>query len=660
MNVFRLALLAAFAPASLAGAQPQPTNSVSEPPHELQQVEVPTASAPAHTLDSADVTAFFDGLVPMQLERSDIAGATVLVVQNGQVLLAKGYGYTNWKTKKPVDPTTSIFRLASISKLFTWISIMQLEEQGKVDLDADVNRYLDFKIRPAFDKPITLRNLMTHTPGFEDVWRDNLVSDPEKSPSLRDFLIKNQPKRIYPPGVVAAYSNYGGGLACYIVQRISGEPFEQYVQEHIFTPLGMTHSSFYQPLPSRLELERSEGYHNNTEAPSLGFEFYSPVGAGALSSTAADIGRFGQALLNGGELDGQRILRPDTIAAMWTPQFSTSDRLPALCLGFYQMRYNHLTWVGHEGDLIAFHSLFAVEPTHKLVLFVSYNSAGEKEKVRAEVLSMFTDRYFPAETNRKFINVSSQEAKSIEGYYLETDRPDSTRSAILNPTQNGHHATVNEDGTLSVSGMEDLRGHSIHWKPVDKDLWQQEGGQKHLFVIRDGASRVLRLAYDAPYMQYERMPWYEDSAFVFAAIKICLGVMAMVMLAPIIRLVQRVCFRKRLRPAPQPGTQWLPWNTQLLAWLWSILFSVVIGFVYLCPDLTLMRSDWEREFWLVNAATALALVLSLVAVISSPLIWRRTELRRITKLKFSLVALSSLVLSWFAVHYHFIGSVTRY
>src|SRR5580693_7728173 len=204
--------------------------------------ETPSAtnSLPAaHPLEKADLAAFFDGLVPLQMERSDVAGATVLVMKDGKELLKKGYGYSDLTKKAAVDPDTTMFRLASISKLFTWVSVMQLAEQGKLDIAAHVNNYLDFEIAPAFGKPITLRNLMTHTGGFEEVLHDVLMTDPKKAAPLREFLIENQPHRIFPPGEVPAYSNYGVGLAGYIVQRASGEPFEKYVEEHIFQPLGM-------------------------------------------------------------------------------------------------------------------------------------------------------------------------------------------------------------------------------------------------------------------------------------------------------------------------------------------------------------------------------------------------------------------------------------
>ena len=451
-----------------------PKAQTSAPSPSLQPMAAsPTVQPGAHPLDSADLEAFFDGILPLQLERSDIAGASVLLMKDGNVLLEKGYGYADLKSKRPVDPNSTIFRLASISKLFTWVSIMQLEEQGKLNLDTDVNRYLDFQIRLAFNKPITLRDLMTHTGGFEETVDDIILRDPKKTVSLRDYLIANQPMRIFPPGEVPAYSNYGVGLASYIVQRASGEPFEQYVQEHIFAPLGMTHSSFYQPLQKPLANLPSEGYRSDTTKPTVGFEFFNPVGAGGISSTAADMGRFGQALLNGGSLDGKSILKPETLAAMWTPQFRASDQLPALCMGFYQDWRNDLRWIGHEGDLIAFHSLFFVEPQQKIVLFVAYNSAGGGAQPRPEIIRYFSDRYFPGAPKVEFLKTPASQLSEINGQYEASRRGETTKLKVLSLFSQ-RKATVDKDGILTVEDFKDLRGHPIKWKPIGKDLWQAE------------------------------------------------------------------------------------------------------------------------------------------------------------------------------------------
>ena len=619
---------------------------------------VGNAPVPEHTLDQADLTAFFDGIFPLQLERSDIGGASVLVMKDGKVLLEKGYGYSDVKAKKPVDPASTIFRLASISKLFTWVSVMQLEEQGKLNLDTDIDQYLDFKIRPAFNKPITLRNLMTHTGGFEETLDDIILTDPKKIVSLRDYLIKNQPMRIYPPGEIPAYSNYGVGLASYIVQRVSGEPFEQYVQEHIFWPLGMTHSSFRQPLEKTLEKLPSEGYRNNTTKPPVGFEIFNPVGAGGISSSAGDMGRFGQALLNGGELDGKRILKPETLALMWTPQFQASKQLPPICMGFYQDWRNQLRWIGHEGDLIAFHSLFFVEPTQKVVLFVSYNSAGGGGLPRPEIIDFFSDRYFPGAPAVQFLKTSAGELKAIEGTYESTRRDDTTKFKLSNLFSQ-RTASVNKDGVLTIENARDLRGHKIKWKPIGRDLWQAEDEQQRVFAIRDANDQVVRLAVDFPGVQMQRVPWYENKAWVTIALGASLLVLLLVVIASLVRTWRRLFQRRRTRPAPQPGTIWLTTAPRLAAFVWIALTGTLVGyFMATGDDLMPPTPAWFKWFALENFVAMVAIVISTLAIIAGIKAWGR-RLRFITRLKFSIVALACAFLSWFAIHWHVIGPTHR-
>ena len=620
---------------------------------------VPQNPSSAHTLTPDDLETFFDGILPLQLERSDIAGASVLVMKDGNVLLQKGYGFADVKTKKPVDPSTTIFRLASISKLFTWISVMQLVEQGKLDLDADVNRYLDFRIRLAFNKPITLRNLMTHTGGFEESINDIILTDPKKAVSLRDDLIRNQPIRLFPPGEIPAYSNYGVGLASYIVQRASGMPFEQYVQDEIFDPLGMTHSSFHQPLEKRLEYTDSLGYRSNTTKPPVGFEIFNPVGAGGVSSSAADMGRFGQALLNGGELDGKRILKPETLAQMWMPQFRASDQLPPICMGFYQDWRNDLRWIGHEGDLIAFHSLFFVEPQQKLVLFVSYNSAGGGSQPRPEIINFFSDRYFPGASRPAFLKTAAKDLKDIEGEYVATRRADSTRLRILN-LFGQRAAAVDKDGALTIENWKDLRGHPVKFKPIGKDLWQAEDEQDRIFAIRGGHNRIVRLAIDFPGVQFERVAWYANWNLLLPAISISVGVCVLVLLATLLRVGRRVLMRRRPKLIPQPGTIWLPFAPRTAAIVWTLFVaSLATFFMVKGNDLMPPTQEWYRWFEVMNWVTGLAILFSLFAVVSAIRIWWRPHIRRITMIKFTLVGAACLILSLLSVYYHLIGPAHR-
>jgi CubicO group peptidase (beta-lactamase class C family) len=615
---------------------------------------------PAHPLERADLEAFFDGIIPLQLERSDVAGASVLVMKDGQVLLEKGYGYADLKAGKPVNPDSTIFRLASISKLFTWVSIMQLEEQGKVNLDTDVNQYLDFQIRPAphsvSDKPITLRNLMTHTSGFEESSSDVILVDAKKAVTLRDYLIQNQPNRLFPPGQIPAYSNYGVGLASYIVQRVSREPFEQYVQRHIFAPLGMIHSSFQQPLPKDLASLPSEGYRGNTTKAAVGFEIFNPVGAGGISSTASDMGRFGQALLNGGTLDGKTILKPETLALMWTPQFQASPQLPPQCMGFYQDWRNHLRWIGHEGDLIAFHSLFFVEPTQKLVLFVSYNSAGGGDQPRPEIIHFFSDRYFPGAPKVEYLKSFPAEMRQIAGTYVTTRRADSTKLAPGNLFEQ-RSVTVDKDGVLHIEHSRDLRGHPIRWRAVGKDLWQAEGEQARVFAIRDEKGGVARIAVAFPGVQYQRVPWYEKAVYVLSIGAVCLAQLLIVVIASLVSFILWLRGKKR---NPKPRALSLTAGPRLAACVWILLLGAMGGFALSLGDDTLPPNpDWYLWFDVLNWATGLAILLSLWATIAGLRVVLRKELFVLTRVKFAVVAVACLFLTWFAVHWNLIGPSHR-
>src|SRR5579884_4536151 len=245
---FALPVAAILAGAGLAAAPPRPARAPA------------VANSNAPQLTAGDLAVFLDGIVPLQLQRDDIAGAAVAVVAGGKVLFERGYGYADYAKRIPVSPQTTLFRPGSISKLFTWTSVMQLVQEGKLDLDADVNQYLDFRIPSAFGRPITLRDLMTHTPGFEEADKDLILIRPGPIPSLGAYLTAHLPRRIFPPGEIPAYSNYGAALAGYIVQRVSGERLADYIQHNIFDPLHMTGASFEQPLPGPLAAQMSQGY----------------------------------------------------------------------------------------------------------------------------------------------------------------------------------------------------------------------------------------------------------------------------------------------------------------------------------------------------------------------------------------------------------------
>ncbi len=288
------------------------------------------------SLTADDVGAFLDGLMPQEIEHADIAGAVVAVVKDGKLLFDKGYGYADVAKKTPVSPETTLFRPGSISKLFTWTSVMQQVELGKLDLDRDVNDYLDFKIPPAFGKPITLRNIMTHTTVLKKPPKICLWIREQDLRPTGEYLRVHMPARIFPPGATPAYSNYATTMAAYIVERVSGQNFNDYVEEHIFKPLNMKYATFRQPLPDALKpiyVQRLHSRLRRTEA----LRIVQVAPAGSLAASAVDMTHFMIAHLQNGKYGDAQILKPETAIQMHARQQGVwPPSMNAMCLGFYE------------------------------------------------------------------------------------------------------------------------------------------------------------------------------------------------------------------------------------------------------------------------------------------------------------------------------------
>lgn len=442
-------------------------------------------AAPAMT--AQDAQTFFDSLVPYAIHRGDIAGGVVVVVKDGQILFAQGYGYADVARRKPVIADQTLFRPGSVSKTFTWTAVMQLVGEGKIDLDADVNRYLDFKIPEKFGKPITMRDLMTHTPGFEDTLADEFLSSPKQLFPIGEYVKKHIPARIFPPGEIVAYSNYGATLAGYIVERLSGEEFNQYVADHIFKPLGMNHSTFAQPLPASLAPDMSVGYKSASNKQTIPFESIEIGPAGSLTSSGTDMAHFMIAHLDNGQYDGASILSPATIALMHSPQSKMAPGMNGYDLGFYQENRNGLRIIGHAGDTVAFHSDMHLLLDKHVGLFMSFNSggkAGEVGKVRTVLFRDFLDRYFPyAPPQEQTVANPKPDAARVAGWYLGSRRIVSGLKLLYALTQT--NVTANPDGTVQFAELTDLSGTPRTWREVGPLTYREVGGQTHTKFVTD-------------------------------------------------------------------------------------------------------------------------------------------------------------------------------
>lgn len=484
---------------------------------EGQTVGIPATSADPAVLDSSDVNAWLDERLPGALRDNKIAGATVSVVNDGEIVTTRGYGDavvgTGDSAAVPVDPERHLFRIGSVSKLITATAVMQLVESGSINLDVDIDNYLDFDLPRRFDEPITMRHLLTHTPGFEERI-GGMIGAEGTSADLRHALVTDPPEQIYRPGTMPAYSNYGNSLAGYIVERVSGVPFEDYVDENIFDRLGMTSSSFRQPLPADLAERVSNGYMLSSD-PAAAFEVVSTPPAGSVSASAPDMARFMLAHL-GEPVGDTPMLDPATLELMHQPGLDASSlgtlaAGPRMTLGFFDESRNGRRILGHGGDTLLFHSHLQIYPEEGAGFFVSLNSTGTSplanHLLRQDLFNAFADRYFPPTgevNNRPATELPAaaddpgtvQRAAMAAGTYVSSRAIESnfmTVASLIGQTT----VSVQDDGRLLVSPRP-LSDQPAVYEEIEPWVWRQVDGQSVL-AMRAVDGKVDAISFDSAF-----------------------------------------------------------------------------------------------------------------------------------------------------------------
>lgn len=645
-----LAALAALAipAAAQSPAQLQPTKTTSA----VLPAQTPaTAATPstAHDLTKSDVDAWLDGYMPYALKAGGIPGAVVVVVKDGQPLTQRGFGYSDVKAKTPVDPENTLFRPGSVSKLFTWTAVMQQVQAGKINLDADINTYLDFKIPPYQGKPVTVRDLMTHTPGFAETVKYLILFGKKAPVPLRDALLRSKPEQIYAPGSMPAYSNYGATLAGYIVQRVSGEPFEQYVQRHIFAPLGMNHSSFQQPLPANLDGLMSKAYKPGSSEPQP-YEVIAMSPAGALASSGADMGKFMIAQLN----NGGPLLNPATATLMHSTANKPFSALPGMALGFYHEDRNGLNIVGHGGDTVFFHSDLHLFLDKNVGLYISMNSVGvhaAAQALREELLQQFADRYFPApEQNLPTLSTAKADGQAISGHYVSSRASGFNflrLVALLGETK----VAVDKDGNLVVSSITDPSGNPRTWREVGHWVWQDTNGKDLLQAIPDGKGGVKMFSITpyAPIIEFLPAPASLNSGWILPVAGIAILIMLIAAIGwPTVALVR---WRYKYKSDMTGRPLLLHRLTRATAWLFvAVLVGWVIIFSYLESDLAAFDDSLDIWMRLLQLLLIGAIVGTVVAIWNAWTVTTAPGRHRFATFWSILIALAAAFLVWCALN----------
>ena len=628
-----LVVVALLASLSLLTACGSTSSSASLPPREPPSGE--------HQLTAEDVNAWLDGKLPDALKNGDIPGAVVTVVKDGQVVTTRGYGWadTGASGGQPVavDPQTSLFRVASISKIPTSIAAMQLVEQGKVDLDADISAYLDFEIERRFDEPLTLRHLLTHSAGFDE--KGSLT----KTTDLEAYVKNDPPAQVFAPGTTPGYSNYGMALAGYIVQRVSGQPFETYVREHVLEPAGMTTSTYEQPLPAGLAGSLGPGYTSTGEEVS--FELMGDFPAGSLTVSAPDFAAFMNAQLS----RSPKLLREETWEQMWSPglgeeRLGNRAKAGEMGLGYFDLSRHGRRVVGHGGDIEGWHSQFELYPEEKTGIFISYNGDGNgsdsSNNLREDLAQGFADRYFPGDAVKASGSKDSAErARQVAGSYVPSRTFWTTFLSAWMPAYSSVSIEHTGDGKLKVD--------KTQYVEVEPWVWRQVDGRGAIAAqVKDG--KVVSLSQEPAFTLLPTTLLQQALVPVFG---VCLVLLLVVTVAWPVGALRR---RRALKRGQEVGAP-VPWLTRVARGGGGLALAAQLTWIsLLVVIMTNSSTITDGSFtWLIPVARCAQVLqaLGVVAVIPAAAdlviaLRRRAGWRRATM---SAVLLAALVaLAWWA------------
>lgn len=616
-------------------------------------------------IDPHEIAAFADDFFSTHMEAMHVPGAVFVVVEDGQIVLSRGYGYADLESNKPVIPEQTLFRVGSVSKLFTATAAMQLYEQGRLDLHEDINTYLvRFKIPATYPEPVTVAHLLTHGAGFDSRTIGTVSRSEAELPTLGDHLAVRRPPRVRPAGTVISYSNYGIALAGYVVEVVSGMPFEQYVRQHILQPLEM-HQSSFRPHPD-VAGDPAIGYLY--QPPDIyrpaQLEYLNLPPVGQLTATAMDMANFMIAQLQHGRFKNTRILEEATARQMQQRQFAHHPRLPGWCYGFNENFTNGRRTIGHAGGISGIWSYLLLVPGEQTGFFVSQNGGGDF--LAPALVEAFMDEFFPGSAQTSDAPVQrapSAPLETLAGRYRFTVYPHATigKLRLLREVPKVE-VRMQEGGVLTVQNH---HGGHIQLPPgpyvqIAPLLFRQVDGECRLAFRRDEQGRVTHLLSDAHWdaISYERLSWYDRPILHLALLAFCLLVFLSACIGwPIGALIRRLRRREVVSTRPPETVRRRARRARLCAGLTCALALAMLlalaCYLYLSPPALAYGELGAIPFLLVLPliTTALTMCLLVFLVLS----WKDRYWGLFARLHYTLVVVAAVSLIPFLWYWNLLG-----
>lgn len=593
--------------------------------------------------------AFFDSFFARAMSRWHVPGAALVLVKNGKVIFSKGYGYANLKKRIPVVPDQTVFRVASVSKVFTATAALQLVENGKLDLHTNVNHYLtSFKVKDPFPQPVTLAELLTHSAGLDASVIGIATRRRSQVVPLGTFLARRMPAVVMPPGKIYSYSSFGIALEGFLVQKISGEPFDAYIDKRILQPLHMRNSGFN--LTPELAAHLATGYEyrhgSYTRQPIDYFNIFPAVG---LYSTAADMGHFLIAQLEGGRYGGAQILSEAGVRESHRRQFTEDPRLAGRTFGFYERFVNGHRAIGHGGNIRGFASLLMIVPKAHVGFFLVFNR--DESRFEDDFIHSFFDRFYPASNTDESIapvHLSVADLHKFTGSYRSNPYSRHTFEKLITLYWQ-FRITANPDGSLEFHYPHHFKPPG-RWQPLAPNYFLCSGGQGHAVFEAGSDGRITRLFTDRD--SYEKVPWYGTAAFQVGLVKM---LMLILLSGCVAWPVQWLVRRWRRKP-------WVMRRTMLGArWTAAALGVLDVFFVVEMLHLLVLMDDWDFVYGVpaeIKALLRIPLVttaLAAVVLCLAACAWKKRWWSVWGRVHYTVVAVAGLVFVWFFAYWNLLG-----
>lgn len=489
-----------------------------------------------------NLTEFIDSTVQKKMQKQHVPGTVVTIVKDGQTIFSKGYGYSDLESKIPMTPDKTLVRIASISKVFTYTALMQLCEQGKIDLKADVNKYLKgYSLKNQYSVPVTVEQLLTHTSGIDDNSIGDLTKDKKDLLPIKDFLQKHLPKVVRKPGSIINYCSYDTALAGGIVEQVSGKQLNTLIEDNIFKPLEMNNSTLNRDMQPK-GLESGYNYQDGKLSKAKLLDgYFNNYAVGGIISTSDDMAKFMIAQLNNGEYKGKRILQEGTAINMHKQHATFDIRLPGMAYGFNEQFINGYRAVQHSGyspDNI--YSNMTLFPDKNLGVFISINQG--TNNVPDEIVSDIVKKYFPQKekTGDKKTASFKSNLKDFVGTYRFSETPQSTfHKGDAFPEGEDLTITLKDKNTLTLSGKGAFAENKFTTSitEVEPLVFKRADTGEYVVFKKNEAGKIYYLAQqeDSWHGTYEKLKWYELSSVQISIALFCIIVFLISVVFCIIR-----------------------------------------------------------------------------------------------------------------------------